>query len=244
MEEKVALITHALDYAGPGAARALAHAGFVVVCHDPAFQSDDERRRFEVELPGCIACQVATGADAVDFTVTRFGRLDCTVSNDVFPAFRSPIDQIDIAEFRETIESLLIEPTIFLSKVASVMKARGRGNIIVVTSASPLQPEPGYAMYSSARAAANNLTRCLAKELGAHGVSVNAIAPNFLVSEMYYPSTLWQDDASQRERLRQQVPLGRLGTGEELGELVVLLAGGKANFITGQVIPFTGGWGV
>jgi NAD(P)-dependent dehydrogenase (short-subunit alcohol dehydrogenase family) len=243
MEPKVALITHAVDYAGPGAARALAEAGFVAVCHDPGFRSDSERQAFEAGHPGCVACPAASGGEAIDFAVARFGRLDCVVSNDVFPALWSPLDELDIGEFRETIESLVIEPAMLLSKAAVVMKARGRGNIIVVTSASPLQPEPGYAMYSSARAATTNLARCLARELAPYGVSVNAIAPNFLSSEMYYPAALWQDDTSRRDRLKREVPMGRLGTSEELGELVVLLASGKANFITGQVIPFTGGWG-
>lgn len=243
MERKVALITHAVDYAGPGAARALAGAGFVAVCHDPGFQSDGERRAFEAGYPGCVACPAASGGEAIDFAVARFGRLDCVVSNAVFPALWSPIDELDIGDFRETLESLVIEPAMLLSKAAAVMKAHGRGNIIVVTSASPLQPEPGYAMYSSARAAASNLARCLARELAGHGVSVNAIAPNFLSSETYYPAALWQDDPSRRDRLKREVPMGRLGTAEELGELVVLLASGKANFITGQVIPFTGGWG-
>jgi NAD(P)-dependent dehydrogenase (short-subunit alcohol dehydrogenase family) len=244
MEKKVALVTHALDYAGPGAAGALAAAGFLVICHDPAFQSGSELEEFEKNFPEYITCRAATSVEAIDFAVARFDRLDCVVSNDIFPALWSPIDQIDIDEFRETIEGLLIEPAILLSKAAATMKAYGRGNIIVVTSAAPLQPEPGYAMYSSARAAASNLARCLAKELGAHGISVNAIAPNFLDSEMYYPAELWKNNASQHDRLKQQVPLGRMGTSEELGELVVLLASGKANFITGQVIPFTGGWGI
>jgi NAD(P)-dependent dehydrogenase (short-subunit alcohol dehydrogenase family) len=243
MEPKVALITHATDYAGPGAARALAAAGFATVCHDPGFESAGERQAFEAAYPGCIAGPAGAGRDALDFAVTRFGRLDCVVSNAVFPALWSPIDELDIVDFRETLESLVIEPTLLLSRAAAVMKPQGRGNIIVVTSASPLHPEPGFAMYSSARAAANNLARCLARELAGHGISVNAIAPNFLASEVYYPAALWQDDPGRRDQLKRDVPLGRLGTAEELGELVVLLASGKANFLTGQVIPFTGGWG-
>jgi NAD(P)-dependent dehydrogenase (short-subunit alcohol dehydrogenase family) len=71
---------------------------------------------------------------------------------------------------------------------------------------------------------------------------VNAVAPNFLYSETYYPRAQWMEDPKYVQRIKDMVPLGRLGRPEEIGELIAFLVSGKSDFVTGQVIPFTGGW--
>jgi NAD(P)-dependent dehydrogenase (short-subunit alcohol dehydrogenase family) len=73
---------------------------------------------------------------------------------------------------------------------------------------------------------------------------VNAIAPNYLYSETYYPKARFVDDAAGRAYVEQVVPAGRLGQPEEIGELIVYLATMQGSFMTGAIIDFSGGWPV
>ena len=96
-------------------------------------------------------------------------------------------------------------------------------------------------MYVTARGAANALAVTLAKELARDNIQVNAVAPNYVESPDYFPAELL-DDPKTRDKILANIPLGRLGEPEELAALIAFLASGKADFITGQVIPFAGGW--
>lgn len=97
-------------------------------------------------------------------------------------------------------------------------------------------------MYVSGRGGANALVVALARELGPFNIPVNAIAPNFLESRMYYPRERGEHEPACLDYLQGHVPINRLGEPEELGQLVLFLASGRCGFVTGQVIPFTGGW--
>ena len=127
------------------------------------------------------------------------------------------------------------------SAVSSGTCCSGKGYVILITSAAPLLPEPGFSTYSTARAGASALVRAAVRELAQYGISVNAIAPNYLASEMYYPADIW-DTHEARERLRNLLPAGRLGKASEIGSLIVFLSSGQADFINGEVIHLTGGW--
>ncbi len=74
------------------------------------------------------------------------------------------------------------------------------------------------------------------------GIQVNAIKPNYLYSELYYPKARFIDDAKGRDEIAKTVPAGRLGDPEEFGELVAFYISGKSAFTMGQAINFTGGW--
>lgn len=239
--ERVALVTQATRYAGPGAVEALRKAGYTVFCQDDDFLDEAARAAFEDARDGAVASDARTPAGAVGQAVKRFGRLDVLVSNDVYPARFQPVDQPDAAELRRAAEALLVTPAAVLGKAAAHMKRRGSGHIVVLTSAAPQRPERGFSVYSSLRAAASVYAQAAARELAPHGVVVHAVAPNFLESETYYPPEAWATDEG-REKLRGLLPAGRLGTAREIGDLVVFLTSGSADFLTGDVIPFTGGW--
>lgn len=76
----------------------------------------------------------------------------------------------------------------------------------------------------------------------ADGVTVNAVGPNFLYSEAYYPSALFRDTKRGRDYVRRSVPVGRLAEREEIGEVIAFLATAKTRFLTGSIIEFSGGW--
>lgn len=84
--------------------------------------------------------------------------------------------------------------------------------------------------------------RSLSLELAPHQVPVNAIAPNYLYSETYYPRAVFVDDPRGRAFVEQVVPVGRLARPEEIGELVRYLATTQGSFMTGAIIDFSGGW--
>ena len=242
MAEKVAVVTNVTEYAGAPAAMALAADGFAVLCHDPSFTEAEARTAFEASRPDCLAAAAQEPEALVAEAVARLGRLDALVSNDPWPARRLRIGEATPEEYRATIEALMVTPFRLAAAAAVVMEGQGGGRIVLVTSAAPLRPYPGFSMYASARAGASGLAQALGKELGAANIQVNAVAPNFLSSETYYPKAQWADDPKYVERLKRMVPMQRLGRPEEVGALIAFLASGKADFVTAQVIPFTGGW--
>lgn len=239
--DRVAVVTNATRYAGPGSVAALGRAGYVVLCHDESFADEAGRREFEARQEGAVACAGRTPNGAVGQAVKRYGRIDVVVSNDVYPIKYVPVEESDTADFRHAAEALLVTPVAVVAKAAAQMKRQGRGHIVLITSAAPLRPEPGFSFYSSLRAGASAFAQAAARELAPHGITVNAVAPNFLESELYYPQALW-GTAEGRQKLRGLLPAGRLGTCEEIGNLVVFLTGGGGDFLTGEVIKFTGGW--
>ena len=100
------------------------------------------------------------------------------------------------------------------SAVVPQMKARKRGKILFITSASPLRGLPNYSMYVTARGGANALAVSLARELGRHNIQVNAIAPNYVESPSYFPPEL-VNDPEALARMTRNIPLNRLGKPEE-----------------------------
>ncbi|WP_375412929.1 SDR family oxidoreductase [uncultured Bradyrhizobium sp.] len=242
MADRVAIVTNVTKYAGGPASEALAADGFKVLCHDPSFRSAEERAAYDGAHSGCAAAVAQEPKDLIAETLARFGRLDVLVSNDVFAATAVPVEMASIDIYRATIEALMVAPFRLAAAAADVMIRNRTGRIILVTSAAPLRPYPGYSMYASARSGANALAQALAKELGPSGIQVNAVAPNFLESETYFPVSVWRDNPKYAQRLKEMVPLQRLGRPPEVGALIAFLASGKSDFVTGQVIAFTGGW--
>lgn len=242
MTERVAVVTNVSEYAGEPAAAALLGDGLTVLCHDPGFTDPDICHAYESAHQGRQAAMATEPEALIAEAVKRFGRLDVVVSNDTHPAARTRIDEANPEDYRAAIEALMVFPFRLCGAAAKAMKPRQSGRIVLVTSALPLHPYAGFSIYASARAGATTLAQSLARELAPSGISVNAIAPNFLYSETYYPRALWQDDPKYVQRLKELVPLGRLGRPEEIGALIAFLASGKSDFVTGQVIPFTGGW--
>ncbi len=119
------------------------------------------------------------------------------------------------------------------------MVRQKRGCIIYVSSVWGLRGASCEAAYSASKAALIGLTLALAKELGPSGIRVNCVAPGVIETDML--ATLGADD---RAALVNDTPLGRLGTPEDVAELVSFLASGRAAFITGQVIGADGGFGL
>jgi 3-oxoacyl-[acyl-carrier protein] reductase len=117
----------------------------------------------------------------------------------------------------------------------AMLKAR-YGRIISLTSVVALSGNAGQANYAAAKAGIIGFTRSLAREVGSRGITVNAVAPGFITTDMTDAIA-----AEQKEQLVAQISLGRLGTPQEVAEVVAFLASPSAAYITGEVINVNGG---
>lgn len=237
------LITNVLSYAGPGAVPALLSAGHEVLCHDASFVDPAVASDYARDHPGVI-CLSGQSPEEVHAAATKDGTVpvDSFISNDVHPNTPRPIEDITLSELHDTFEALLVFPFRLTQLLLPDMKARRSGGIVFITSARLRRPEPGYALATSIRAGSTGFALALAREVAPMGIQVNAVAPNYLYSEMYYPKAKFVDDPAGRQEITNVVPAGRLGQPQEIGELIEFLASGRSTFTTGQVIDFTGGW--
>ena len=111
-----------------------------------------------------------------------------------------------------------------------------KGRIINISSISGLMGNPGQVNYSSSKSALNGFTKSLAKELGSRNITVNCVAPGYIDTDM----TSFLDEDSKKQ-IEKSIPLGRLGSGEDISKLVAFLASDEASYITGQTISIDGG---
>ena len=121
------------------------------------------------------------------------------------------------------------------SVLRGMIKKRS-GRIISITSVVGAMGNAGQSNYGAAKAGIIGFTKSLAREVGVRGVTVNAIAPGFIKTDM---TDSLPDD--QKEALAAQIPMGRLGTADEVAQAVIFLAGGSGSYITGQTIHVNGG---
>lgn len=236
------LMTNVCQYTGPGSVPVLLRERGGMYCHDAGFTDPAAARRFEAEHPGAVALAAQTPQALADELAAGRIAIDTIIHNDVHPNTPQPIDEIPLATLQASFDALLLFPARLTQLLLPAMKAAGRGRFVFVTSARYLQPEPGFAVATSIRAATTAFALALAREAAPHGIQVNVVAPNYLYSEAYYPRARFIDDPAGRAQIAAKVPLGRLGTPAEIGELIAFLASGRSPFVTGQVIDFTGGW--
>ena len=113
--------------------------------------------------------------------------------------------------------------------------------IIMVTSAAPIRGLANYSMYATGRGAGNAMVKSLSLELAAANIQVNAIAPNYIENPTYFPPELTENEAAMKKML-SNIPAKRLGQPEEVAELIAFFASDKCGFVTGHVVPISGGW--
>ncbi len=236
------VITHVHHYVGPGVLPILLRDGMRPLCHDTSFADPHTARAFEAAYPGAIALQAQTPAAlGVEVQEHRVD-VDACISNDVFPNTPCPIEAVSMQTLRASFDALLAFPFRLTQVLLPAMKQRNKGCFVFITSARYLQPEPGFSVATAIRAGTTAFATALAREVAPFGIPVNVVAPNYLYSEAYYPRSQFLDDPVGRAQIAATVPMGRLGTPAEVGELIAFLVSGRAPFLTGQIINFTGGW--
>lgn len=243
-ERRVALVANASFYVGPPLARVLAERGNDLVVGDPAPGLVDE-----LESVGAAVVAVEGVADLADpasserlvaAAMDRFGRLDAAAafSGRVVTGRFLESSPGDLAT---VVSGCLEAPYHFLRAVVAPMVEQRGGQALLLTSAAGNRVTPGAPLYSAVRAGATHLVRNVAAEVARHGIQVNALGTNY----MDFPEFLRAsggNDPAVREKLEQQVPLGRLGTVEECAAMCASLLDGSCGFVTGQFVAHDGGW--
>ena len=167
----------------------------------------------------------------------RFGRLDLLVNN---AAIASPtrIDQLTEDEWRATIDTNLTAAFFCIQAVIPLMKQQGYGRIVNVSSLAGRSVSTlGGAHYTASKAGMLGLTRAAAKELGAHGITVNAVCPGLFDTELTHANAT----PERLDAVRQTFPVARLGKPEEVADLICYLGGESAGYITGASFDINGG---
>jgi NAD(P)-dependent dehydrogenase (short-subunit alcohol dehydrogenase family) len=213
------LVTQSQDFMGPILCDVLAECGGTVIA-DP---------------------RPLTDAGTITDMVACAGRVDVLVANLAVPAPSTPAAQVTDEEWRNVFAHL-VDPLPQLARaVLPQMVERRSGKILVLGSASALRGMKRASTYSAARGAQLAYVQALGVEVAAHNVQVNAIAQNFVDNPTYFPPSVQANPAFQ-ERLKREVPLGRLVSPREDALFAAYLCSEAANCFVGQVFPVCGGW--
>ena len=174
--------------------------------------------------------------DALNKAVSHFGGVDCLINNAAVSSF-SLFTDITLDEWNDMMSVNLTGAFIYSKAVITDMLKRKQGRIINITSMWGLVGASCEVHYSAAKAGLIGMTKALAKELGPSGITVNAIAPGVIDTEMNKALT-----DGDRAALIDETPVMRIGTTRDVAEAALFLAGDGASFITGEVLNVSGGY--
>ena len=219
LQGKRVLVTQSREFMGPALCEVLAEAGAEVIADDSSLT--------DPQAPAAL--------------LARLGRVDVLVANLALAAPSTAVADVDDDEWR-LVFSQLVDPLPRLVRaVLPQMIARRSGKILVLGSASALRGMKRASTYSAARGAQLAYVQAVGVEVAPHGVQVNAIAQNFVDNPTYFPPEVQALPAFQ-ERLKREVPLGRLVGAREDAMFAAYLCSDAADCFVGQVFPVCGGW--
>jgi len=241
---RTALVTGGTRGIGFGIASALAKAGARVVLN---YLQDQDRAQRAVERLRASGAQVrAIRADVRSAREVRklisgarrqLGGPNILVNN-VGSFIQKPLQELAVSEWREMIRSNLDSVFLCCREVLPLMRRDKNGRIvnIALANADRVHAYRETAAYSIAKTGVLILTRSLAQEQAAHGITVNAVSPGLVKSG----STSGKDTAAEESR----IPMGRIGAPDDVAGAVLFLVGDRADYITGANITVSGGWGL
>jgi NAD(P)-dependent dehydrogenase (short-subunit alcohol dehydrogenase family) len=245
LDGKVALITGASKGIGAAMARGLAESGARVVVSSRKQAAVDAVAQ-TLRDDGLDAIGLAANMGKledihalVEQTVSLCGGIDIIINNAAANPVYGPLQDTDTGAFDKIVDVNLKGPFELCKAAYPILKQRGGGSIIHLSSIGGLRPETGIGIYSVSKAAIINLTRAMAQDWGADNIRVNAICPGLIKTR--FSEALWSDPATQ-QRFVEQIPLGRLGEPEDLAGLAVYLASAAAAYCSGGIYMVDGGY--
>lgn len=240
---KIALVTGASKGIGAGIAKVLGAKGATVVVNYANGLEGAERTVAEIVQAGGEAWSLQGDlskpediAKAFAEVESRHGKLDVLVNNAGVAGF-GPLEQATAEEFHRIFNLNVLG--LILSSQAAVKLMQAGGSIINIGSLAGSMPAPYGTIYSASKAAVNNITVTLSKELGPKQIRVNAVNPGLTITEGLKSSGFMEGE--RYAAAIKATPLGRAGQPEDIGKIVALLASDESYWVTGQLIHAAGG---
>ncbi|HKF56048.1 MAG TPA: SDR family oxidoreductase [Blastocatellia bacterium] len=241
---KVAIVTGGGRGIGKSITKRLAAAGAAVAIASRKIENLEQTAKEFESLPGKIlpvACHVGRTDELealVRTTSDKLGPVDILVNNSATNLGHGPALNVTDEMFDKMVEINVKSALRLIRLVAPGMIERHSGSIINIVSIAGLRPQPGGLLYSFTKAGLIMMTRNWAKDFGAHGVRVNAIAPGLIKTD--FSEFFWKDEAVQ-QRIASTQPIRRIGDPDEIGFAALYLASDESSFMTGEVLVIDGG---
>jgi 3-oxoacyl-[acyl-carrier protein] reductase len=243
LEAKISLVTGASKGIGAGIAKCLGAEGATVVVGYAKDRAGADRTVDEITAGGGTAWALPGDFSKPEEITRAFaqierqhGHLDVLVNNAGVAGF-GPLDSVTPDEFHRIFNLNVLG--LMLSTQASVKLMTDGGSVINIGSMAGSMPGPHSSIYSASKAAVNNLSISLSKELGPKKIRVNAVNPALVLTEGLKAAGFMQGD--MYAKAVKQTPLGRAGEPGDIGKVAIFLASDESYWISGQVILATGG---
>ena len=253
LNDRPALVAAASRGLGFACALALAREGArVALCARTGQAAEEAARRIGSETGSSVAAieaDVSTEEGAVGFVRDGAERVDgchILVANAGGPKPGRAQDMSD-DDWRAAIELNFLSTVRMVREALPHMRRAGYGRVVAITSSSVKEPIPNLALSNAARAATTGFLKTLAREVGEDGITVNAVLPGRILTDRICQmarARAGSEELTEDEALAQQavdVPLGRLGRPEEVGDVVAFLASARAAYLTGCMLSVDGG---
>ena len=241
---KVALVTGASRGLGYAMARALAEAGAHVVLNSRDQAALDAKvallqaDQLSAQAIAADASQESEVVSLVKAVVAQHGKLDIVIANAGIQ-HRAPITDFATEDYLRVVQINQHGPWFLAREAARVMVPRKQGRIIFTGSISAILGRAPISAYVASKGALHALTRTLAADLGRHGITVNSIAPGYILTEM---NTALANDAAFDAMVKSGTPVGRWGAPEDIGNSAVYLASAAGAFVNGHILTVDGGF--
>jgi 3-oxoacyl-[acyl-carrier protein] reductase len=240
---KIALVTGSGRGIGKAITLKLASAGAITVVNDISL-TNAQTVVDQIKVQGgdglAIAADVSSATDVasmVDAAIAKYGHIDILVNNAGITRDQLLLRMTD-SEWDDVLNIDLRSVFLCTRAVIKHMLKERKGRIVSIASIVGLMGNAGQANYAAAKAGIVGFTRSVAKEVASRGITANAVAPGFIETDMTAKLS-----EKQKQDLMSRIPLGYLGTPQDVAEVVAFLASDEARYITGQVITIDGGMG-
>ena len=247
LDGKISLVTGAGQGIGEGIAKVLAAHGSKVILVD---LNEDSVKKVSDQINSTIHdATLSFQADLTDesaiaamleFAHENFNRLDCICNNAAASKGIGPVENYALEDVQATLDITITVLWKCLQAVFKYLKNQSNpASIVNISSNSALKGYAFNSIYAASKAAVNNLTQSVAKELARKNIRVNAVSPGTINTPGI--KKYFEDEPSAKEALEKSSLLRRIGEPEEIGELVAFLLSERSSFITGQIISVDGG---
>ncbi|MDQ6523341.1 3-oxoacyl-ACP reductase family protein [Nocardioides sp. LHD-245] len=240
-EPRVVVVTGGSRGLGAGIVQAYLDEGDVVATCARSSTPEVEKWQGDPAVAGRFLFQpadVSSSADCAAFVnavIERFGRIDVLINN--AGVARDGVIGLTSDEDIDVVVDLNVKGSLYMARqVSRRMMVKRSGTIVNISSVVGRSGYRGLAVYSATKAALEGMTRALARELGTRGITVNAIAPGYLRTEMSHGL-----DEEQLQQIVRRTPAGRLGDPEDIARACQFLTDPRNTYLTGQVLVVDGG---